>query len=44
MKPCEGHLKWMIKVLGYVDKYNKGKIMIEPNHTPHASFDCPEHN
>ena len=44
MQPREGHLKGMIRVFGYIKKYNKGKIMIDPNYPPHASFDCPEYD
>ena len=33
--PQIGHLKGMIRVFGYLKKYYKGKIMIDPNYPDH---------
>ena len=36
--PKVGYLKGMIRVFGYLKKYNKGKIMIDPNYPSHDQF------
>ena len=37
--PRIGHLKGMVRLFGYLKKYNKGKIMIDPNYPNHDQFE-----
>ena len=41
MHPREGHLKGMIRLFGYLKKFRKGKIMIDPNYSDHALYPTP---
>ena len=36
--PREGHLKGAIRVLGYVKKFSKAKLLIDPTLPPHEDF------
>ena len=38
MQPRQGHLNGMVRVFGYLKKFPKGKIMIDPTYPDHASF------
>ncbi|MCP4273878.1 MAG: hypothetical protein GY781_18300, partial [Gammaproteobacteria bacterium] len=44
MQPRQGYLKAMIKVFGYLKKFYKGKILIDPNYPDHAKFQTPEYD
>ena len=41
MQPREGHFKGMIRLFGYLKKFRKGKIMIDPNYPDHSSYPTP---
>ena len=43
MAPKEGHLQGMIRVFGYLKKWNKGAIVIDPKHPDHPTFDVTDH-
>ena len=36
--PREGHLKAVIRILGYVKKFNKAKLVIDPTMPPHENY------
>ena len=38
MQPRKGHLDGMIRVFGYLNKFKKGKIMIDTNYPDHSAF------
>ena len=38
MQPREGHLNGMIRVFGYLKKFSKGKILIDPMYPDHSLF------
>ena len=44
MQPREGHLKGIIRVFGYLKRYNKGKILIDPNYPDHSGYPTPEYD
>ena len=44
MQPREGHFKGMIRVFGYLKKYWKGRIIIDPNYPDHSAYPTPECN
>ena len=44
MAPREGHLKGIIRVFGYLKKFSKGSIMIDPKYPDHAQFDVADYN
>ena len=44
MQPRQGHIKGMIRVFGYLKKFYKGKILVDPNYPDHSKFDTPEYN
>ena len=41
MQPKEGHFKGMIRLFGYLKKFRKGKIMIDPNYPDHSLYPTP---
>ena len=41
MQPREGHLSGMIRLCGYLQKFPKGKIIIDPNYPDHSLFPTP---
>ena len=41
MQPREGHFKGMIRLFGYLKKFRKGKIMIDPNYPDHSLYPTP---
>jgi len=44
MAPRQGHLKGMIRVFGYLKKFSKGTIIIDPNYPDHAQFDVANYD
>ena len=38
MQPQKGHLDGMVRVFGYLNKFKKGKIMIDTNYPDHSGF------
>ena len=38
MQPRKGHLDGMLCVFGYLNKFKKGKIMIDTNYPDHSAF------
>ena len=44
MAPRQGHLKGMIRVFGYLKKFPKGTIIIDPNYPDHAQFDVADYD
>ncbi len=44
MQPRQGHLQGMIRVFGYLKKFHKGRIMIDPAYPNHSGFDVKEYD
>ena len=42
MAPRQGHLKAAIRIFGYLKKFYKGRLMIDPNYPIHSMFPTPE--
>ena len=43
-KPRMGHLKGMIRVFGYLKRYSKGKILIDPNYPNHENHPTEQYD
>jgi len=41
--PRQGHLDGMIRVFGYLKKWSKGTIMIDPKYPDHSQFDIADY-
>jgi hypothetical protein len=41
MQPREGHLKAMTRLFGYLKKFPKGRILIDPEYPDHSKFPTP---
>ena len=44
MAPRQGHLEGMIRVFGYLKKWPKGTIIIDPKYPDHAQFDVADYD
>ena len=44
MAPREGHFQAAKQVMGYLKKYSKGKIVIDPNYRDWSKYDSPHDN
>ena len=44
MQPRQGHLNGIIRVFGYLKKFNKGRIMIDPSYPDHSMFETKEYD
>ena len=44
MAPREGHLQAMMHVFGYLKKFRKGKLLIDPSKPDHSAYEVQEHN
>ena len=44
MAPRMGHLDGMIRVFGYLKKFNKGTIIIDPKYPDHNQFDVADYD
>ena len=44
MAPRQGHLDGMIRVFGYLKKFNKGTITIDPKAPDHNQFDVADYD
>ena len=44
MAPRQGHLDGMIRVFGYLKKWSKGSIVIDPKYPDHDQFDVADYN
>ena len=44
MAPRQGHLTGIIRVFGYLKKYSKGTIMIDPKYPDHSQFDVADYD
>ena len=42
MQPRQGHLIGMIRVFGYLNKFWKGRILVDPNYPKHSVYPTPE--
>ena len=43
-EPRLGHLKGMIRVFGYLKRYDKGKILIDPNYPNHELYESENYD
>ena len=43
MAPRQGHLEGMIRVFGYLKKWSKGAIVIDPKYPDHSQFDVADY-
>jgi len=43
MAPRQGHLEAMMRVFGYLKKFNKGAIVIDPKYPDHSQFNVKEY-
>ena len=44
MAPRQGHLDGMIRVFGYLKKFDKGTIIIDPKYPDHSQFDTADYD
>ena len=44
MQPRQGHLNAMVRIFGYLKKWKKGKIMIDPCYPDHSNFETKEYD
>ena len=44
MQPRQGHLNGIIRVFGYLKKFKKGRIMIDPSYPDHSMFETKEYD
>ena len=44
MAPRQGHLDGMIRVFGYIKKFDKGSIVIDPKYPDHSQFDTADYD
>jgi len=44
MAPRKGHLDGMIRVFGYLKKWEKGSIIIDPKYPDHSQFDVADYD
>ena len=42
MAPRQGHLKAVICIFGYLKKFWKGRIIVDPNYPRHSMYPTPE--
>ena len=44
MQPRQGHMDGIIRVFGYLKKFKKGKIIIDPSYPDHSCFDVADYD
>ena len=44
MAPMHGHLDVIMRVFGYLKKWSKGTIMIDPKYPYHSQFDVADYD